>query len=127
MKKQLRITVEGKTYEVEVEVVGGPEMPSAPASGGAVRSASVAAPAAAPQKPAPAPSADGAVPSPFAATVVSIDVKVGQEVAAGDKLVTLDAMKMNTYVNAPRAGTVKEIHVAPADAVEEGQALVTLD
>lgn len=128
MKKQLRITVEGKTYEVEVDVIGGPEMPMGATGGGAsVRSAAVAAPAAAPAaKSAAAPAADGAVPSPFAAVVVSIDVKVGQEVAADDRLLTLDAMKMNTYVNAPAAGTVKEIHVAPGDAVEEGQALVTL-
>ena len=58
--------------------------------------------------------------------MVSIDVQPGQKVEAGAQLLTLEAMKMNTYVFAPGAGTVKEILVAPGDAVEEGQALVKM-
>jgi biotin carboxyl carrier protein len=66
------------------------------------------------------------VPSPLAGKVVSIDVQPGQPVEAGAQLLTLEAMKMNTYVFAPAAGTVEEILVAAGDAVNEGQALVRL-
>jgi biotin carboxyl carrier protein len=51
---------------------------------------------------------------------------VGQKVASGAQLATVEAMKMNTFVYAEHDGTVATIHVAPADAVEEGQVLVTL-
>lgn len=66
------------------------------------------------------------MPSPLSAVVISIDVKPGQAVKSGEKLITLEAMKMNTFVTAPADGTVKEIHVAAGDSVEEGQLLATL-
>jgi biotin carboxyl carrier protein len=68
----------------------------------------------------------GAVPSPLAGKVVSVDVKIGQVVAEGVQLLTLEAMKMNTFVYAPKGGTVAAVHVNPGDAVEEGAALLTL-
>jgi len=58
--------------------------------------------------------------------VVAINAKIGATVAAGETLITLEAMKMNTLISAPAAGTVKEIHVKEGDAVEEGQLLVTV-
>jgi biotin carboxyl carrier protein len=70
--------------------------------------------------------AAGDVPSPLAGKVVSIDVQPGQHVEANAQLLTLEAMKMNTYVFAPTAGTVKEILAHPGDAVEEGQVLVKM-
>jgi len=127
MTKKLRITVEGKAYEVTVEVLGdGSVQSSAPAP---VVSAAAAAPAAAPTPPpAPAPVAAGAgdVPSPLAGKVVSVDVKVGDTVTQGQNVVTLEAMKMNTYVTAPAAGTVKSILVNAGDSVEEGQGLISI-
>ena len=68
----------------------------------------------------------GAVTSPLAGRIVSIDCQVGQKVASGAQLVTVEAMKMNTFVYAEHDGTVAAIHVSPADAVEEGPVLVTL-
>ena len=126
--KKLRVTVDGKAYDVVVEILdeGGASAATRPAAHPAhVESAHVAAP------PVSAPAASGAaapgdVPSPLAGKVVSIDVKPGQEVAAGAQLLTLEAMKMNTYVFAAAAGTVKEILVAPGDAVAEGQVLVKM-
>lgn len=130
--KRLRITVEGKSYEVEVELLDEGFAPTTaaprPASSARV-SAPVAAPRPAAPKPAAAPVAGGAagdVPSPLAAVVVSVDVAVGDTVEEGQKVITLEAMKMNTIVSATTAGTVKAINVAAGDAVEEGQSLVSI-
>ncbi len=127
--KKLRVTVDGKAYDVLVEILddGGAPAPARPAAHPAhVESAHVSAQPAAANRPAGAAAAPGDVPSPLAGKVVSIDVQSGQKVEAGAQLLTLEAMKMNTYVFAPGAGTVKEILVAPGDAVEEGQALVKM-
>lgn len=126
--KRLKVTVEGKTYEVEVEILDEGGVAPAPRRASSGGSSRIAAPVAAPKpKAAPAPAAaggGGAVGSPLAAVVVSIDVNVGDAVTEGQKLVTLEAMKMNTIVVAPAAGTVKAILAKPGDGVEEGQALV---
>lgn len=115
--KRLRITVEGKTYDVTVEVLDGPgDVPHAP-------------PAAAIAQVRPAVAHAGeptGVVSQLAGTVVSIQAAVGQSVVAGEQLLVIEAMKMNTTVTAPRAGTVTAIAVETGSVVEEGQVLVTL-
>jgi biotin carboxyl carrier protein len=128
MTKQLRVTVEGKTYDVTVELLGGSSTPTpaaAPVASAPVASASVTAPATTAAKPKPAAGSD-AVTSPLAGKVVAVAAQPGQQVKEGDQLLTLEAMKMNTFVFAPRDGTVAQVHVSPGDAVDEGQALVTL-
>ncbi|MCX6969014.1 MAG: acetyl-CoA carboxylase biotin carboxyl carrier protein subunit [Verrucomicrobia bacterium] len=126
--KKLRITVDGKVFDVVVEALdeqGNPAAGQPPAP--AFQQTSVAPPPSSAPKPAAAPVAgSGAVTSPLAGRIVSIDCQVGQKVAAGAQLATVEAMKMNTFVYAEHDGTVATIHVAPADAVEEGQVLVTL-
>jgi biotin carboxyl carrier protein len=62
----------------------------------------------------------------LAGKVVAIDTKVGDAVKEGDQILTLEAMKMNTYIYADRAGKIASINVAVGDGVEEGQALVTI-
>ncbi len=127
MKKQFRITLNGKSYDVVAELIG-EEEPAAPAGPRQPRSAGAAAVAAPAPKAAPAPGADGGeVASPLAGKVVSVDVAVGAQVQAGQKVVTLEAMKMNTVVNAHAAGTVKAILVSAGDSVEEGQPLLTIE
>jgi len=128
--KKLRITVDGKIFDVGVELLDeqGKPMVGQPAAP-AFQQTSVAPPpsSAAPKPAAAAASAGpGTVTSPLAGRIVSIDCQVGQKVASGAQLVTVEAMKMNTFVYAEHDGTVAEIHVNPADAVEEGQVLVTL-
>jgi biotin carboxyl carrier protein len=127
--KKLRVTVDGKAYDVMVEILdeGGAPAPGRTAAHPAhVESAHVSAPAVAAARSTGSAAAPGDVPSPLAGKVVSIDVQPGQQVEAGAQLLTLEAMKMNTYVFAPAAGTVKDILVVPGDAVEEGQALVKI-
>lgn len=125
--KQLRISIDGRVYDVQVEVIGEESPPGRPAVSRARSAVSVAPPVAAKESPAVAAGGGpGDVPSPLAGLVVSVDVQVGQEVGVGDKLLTLEAMKMNTVVSAPAAGKVASIHVAQGDAVEEGQPLVTV-
>ena len=134
--KRLRITIEGKSYEVEVEMLddeGQPmEFGTAPRRA-APRRAAAAAVAAVPAASTPAKASAaggggaGIVLSPLSAMVVSVDVQVGQAVNAGDRLITLEAMKMNTMVNATTTGTVRAIHVEVGNAVEEGQSLITIE
>jgi glutaconyl-CoA/methylmalonyl-CoA decarboxylase subunit gamma len=124
--EHLRITVEGKTYDVIVEKIGSGE--TAPVATPVVRAAAPAA--AAPARtvtPAPAAAASaGDVRSPLAGIVQAIDVTVGAVVNDGDLVITLEAMKMYTPINASAGGTIKAIHVKVGDAVEEGQVLYTI-
>jgi biotin carboxyl carrier protein len=114
--KRLRITVEGKTYDVTVEVLDGP---------GAAPHA--LPPAVAPARPAVTHAGEAmSVVSQLAGTVVSIQARIGQAVAAGEQLLVVEAMKMNTTITAPRAGTVTAIAVEAGAVIEEGQVLVTL-
>jgi len=53
-------------------------------------------------------------------------VKVGQEVTEGTHLITLEAMKMNTFVFAPKNGKVIALNAEVGAVVEEGQTLVTI-
>ena len=136
MLKKLRITVEGKTYEVTVEVLeednSGPEpalLPSsAPASASTVGATSVRQ-TLTPQISSPAQTpvtGPGSVVSPLAGTVVEVHATVGQAVKQGDRLITLEAMKMNTAVVAPSDGRVSEISAEPGVTVQEGQVLMSL-
>lgn len=124
--KRLRITVEGKTYDVTVEVLGdnpGSAVLAAPAAGPALAAPVVAAAHAH----AHAHGEPVTVISQLAGTVVSVQVKVGQAVAAGEPLLIVEAMKMNTSVVAPRAGTIAAVAVEAGTVIEEGQVLVTLN
>ena len=120
--KTLRITLEGKTYEVGVEVVkGSPTVSSVAAAPVQV----AAAPAAA----APAPAAAAgriSITSPMPGLVFKILVSVGQKVTKDEQLIILEAMKMESPIYAPNAATVSAILVKEGDAVSEGQVLIQL-
>ena len=129
MPRQFKVTVNGREYEVSVlELTAGQAAPAAaPTSAmpvAAAGSATTAAPAVAA---APRPAAGtGDEVAGMGGVVVEVDVKVGQTVATGDRLLVLEAMKMKTPVMATRAGQVTRVLVAPGDAVEGGQPLVTI-
>ena len=125
--ERLRITVDGKTYEVLVEKTDETHAaaPAAPVRAASPVSAPAAAPAPAPSA-APAAAAPGDMLSPLAGIVQAIDVAVGAQVQEGQLILTLEAMKMYTPINATHAGTIKAIHVKTGDSVEEGQPLVSI-
>jgi oxaloacetate decarboxylase alpha subunit len=110
------VTVGAARYQVEVS------------EGGEVTSAApVAARAAVPAPvPAAAPAAGVPVSAPLAGNIVSLAVASGDRVEAGDVVVMLEAMKMETEVRAPSAGTVLAIAVTAGDAVAVGDSLLTL-
>jgi biotin carboxyl carrier protein len=122
MIKKLRVTVDGKSYEVTVEV------PDEPGASPPVLPPPVRTPAAPPPTApvATTTAAQGDVPSPLMGRVVAIDIKPGQEVKQGQQLLTIETMKMNTFVLAPRAGKIMEVLVSVGDAVEEGRVLARI-
>jgi glutaconyl-CoA/methylmalonyl-CoA decarboxylase subunit gamma len=129
MKKHLRISFNGKTYDVVAEVLENADVARTVAvpvvSGGA--SAAVAPGLAPPPAGSSSAAANvGDLPSPIAGKVVSIEATVGARVDPGQPVITLEAMKMNTVVSAPSGGTITAVHVAVGDSVEEGRLLVTI-
>lgn len=126
------INVNGNSYEVEVEEVGG--VVSAPKA--ASKAAPVATPAAAPSAPKAAPKAAPAVAAsagqevvdaPMPGNIWKILVKEGQEVKSGDVLLILEAMKMENEIVAPRDGVVASLTTSEGAAVNTGDKLVILD
>jgi len=67
-----------------------------------------------------------AVTAPLAGSVINILVTVGQQVAAGETLLVLEAMKMETNISAPQAGQITEISVSQGDAVSVGDTLISI-
>ena len=121
--KNLRITVNGTTYDVQVEELG---------ANAAVSSAPAPAPspevaAQSPKKKtAAAVGAGQKVVAPMPGTIVSVNVSDGQSVKKGDVLVVLEAMKMENEIKAPADGTVTSIAVNKGESVDTGATLVTI-
>ena len=118
---QLKVTVNGVVYEVEVEV----EQESRPNLGTIFMGGGFVAQHAATPAPSVAGDGDG-ITAPLAGSVARVLVEEGQEIAAGDVVLVLEAMKMETEITASRAGTVAEVLVGPGDAVAGGQVLVRM-
>ena len=128
MLKHLKITVEGKVYDVVVEDV-------TEDAGSTFYQTSSLSPVQAPPPPVSAPRAAPAAvpvaggddkPAPLAGVVVEVSVNVGAAVKTGDKVMVIEAMKMKTVVSAHKDGKVTAIHVKQGEAVDAGQALVTI-
>ncbi len=140
MSKKFRITVNGESYEVEVEDLGGEApvvrrqaAPVAAAPAPVAPTVSIPQPKAQPVAPAPAAPAakpavggQGSVTAPMPGTVLDVKVKEGDQVKAGQTVLILEAMKMENEIAAPVAGTIKSINVAKGAAVNPGDVLVTI-
>jgi methylmalonyl-CoA carboxyltransferase small subunit len=126
---KLKITIDKTTYEVEVEAAE-PEPAHAAPRGYVVESAPLRVPAA----PAPATGAppgdvneDKVCRSPISGLVVRISVQAGQSIQAGDILLVLEAMKMETNITAPIAGKIAKINAQAGEGVQAGQVLVEFE
>ena len=128
--RTFNITVNGQTYVVDVEEVGGgvravaPVAP-APAPAPVAAPAAVPAPAAAPAPAAPVAGGEP-VKAPMPGTILDVKVKVGDVVKAGQTLCVLEAMKMENEIPAPKDGKVAQVTVAKGASVNAGDALVVL-
>lgn len=130
---KLKITLDGVTYDLEVEFPDEGEVPTQPMPtrpapvGGTQAAAPAAAPKAAAPTPPPGQTADKTVTSPMSGNVFKILVKVGDEVTAGQVMLVLEAMKMETEVQATAGGVIKNVAVAEGDAVSQGQLLIEFE
>lgn len=122
------VTVNGSTYKVELDKEQ--EVKQMPKPTPVTRPAAAApAPKATPAvAPAPAPAAGGgaAVVSPLPGVIIGIHCKVGDEVKRGQRILVLEAMKMENDIKADRDGTITAIAVSQGDNVQEGATLVTI-
>ena len=149
MKRRFRVTVEGKSYEVEVEDIGeGRVEVSAPAPAPAPTPTAAPATAApltpkmpfvasqpppgavsAMPKPPPPPMevVEGLVTAPMPGTVTSIKVKVGDQVKEGDVLLVLECMKILNDILSPKGGIVKEVFISEGAYVGTEERLVLVE
>ena len=91
-----------------------------------VAAAPAAAPATAPAQPTAPAGAGNAIKAPLPGTIIDIKVAQGQQVAVGDVVLVLEAMKMQNNIEAEFSGTVTSITVKPGDTVMEGAVLMTI-
>ena len=125
--RKFRINVNGTSYEVEVEEIGGSAAVSAPMAPAAPVAAPAAPAAAAAPAASAAPVADGTqVSAPMPGNILDVKVSAGDSVAEGDILLILEAMKMENEILAPVAGKVVGVQVAKGAAVNSGDVLVVI-
>lgn len=135
--RRFNITVNGVSYEVEVEEIlgGGPSdtvsppavKPAAPVSAEPAPAAkSAPAPAAKPASSAAVPEGATTIEAPMPGNIWKVEVVEGQEVKTGDLLLILEAMKMENEILAPVDGVVASIHVAQGAVVNGGDVLISL-
>jgi len=125
---KLRITVEGKSYDVDVEVLDDSTPYTSPASRPAAAKATETSGAAAPP-PSDVPQGDDekAVRSPIAGVVLKVNVAPGDEVSVNQVVMVMEAMKMETNIASPIAGKVRTVHVKGGESVKQGQLLVEVE
>ncbi|HOO33747.1 MAG TPA: biotin/lipoyl-binding protein [Thermotogota bacterium] len=137
MVKKYRISVNGKSYDVEVEELTGAGVAQSTPSqnqqttpqNAVPAAASAPIPAAAPvttSTPKPGNGAKSEIVAPMAGLVLDVVVKKGQSVNPGDKLLILEAMKMENDIVSDISGTVDEINCKKGENVETGEILITI-
>jgi methylmalonyl-CoA carboxyltransferase 1.3S subunit len=126
---KLKIAVDGKVYDVDVEVEDSDRPIYGVGDYMTMSPARIPAPAPAPvPEGAPAEASSGNVcRSPIAGIVTRLTAQIGQEIKEGDTVMVLEAMKMETDITASGQGKVKKINVNVGDSVQGGQVLVEFE
>ena len=127
--KTFNVTVNGKSYEVQVEeVMSNQPASNAPSAPKAVTTTPAPAPVAAPTPQAAPTVAAGAntVNAPMPGKVIAVAVTVGQTVKKGDLLLTLEAMKMENEIFAQADAVVSEVLVEAGQTVPAGGPMIVL-
>ncbi len=127
-----KVTLNGKTYEVEVEAGKAILLdeyealaPAAPAAA-PVQAAPAAVPAAVPAPAAVSLAAGETVESPMPGNILSVNVKQGDQVKEGQVLAILEAMKMENEIPAPKDGTIVQVVTSKGAVVETGSPLFVI-
>ena len=126
---KLKITLDNKVYEVDVEA-SEPEPEPLPAAGFIMQPGAVRVPAPAPARGVasdPNVNEEKVCRSPINGIVVKVAAQPGQQIHVGDTLLMLEAMKMETAITAPVAGKVSKINVKGGDGVQAGQVVVEFE
>jgi biotin carboxyl carrier protein len=135
--KKYRITINGRTYEVEVEEVGSeatsgvaaaqpvPAPKAEPPTAPKAKAEPASAPAPAPKKAAPAGKVT--INAPMPGTILSIKAKAGSEVKKGDVIMILEAMKMENEILAPQDGKILSVEVTEGSSVNTGDILAVME
>ena len=129
MMKNYRITVNGNTYDVQVEELNGAVATKAPTVTQATPVATpapVAAPAAAPAPANTGSEGSAKVTSPMPGNILDIKVNVGDKVEANQCVVVLEAMKMENEIMAPKSGKIVAVCTSQGASVNTGDALVSI-
>jgi biotin carboxyl carrier protein len=126
---KLRITIDSKNYEVDVEVAEPEQAGAPPRFHQSVESsaARAAVATAAPPTETTLVNEDKVCRSPVSGIVASVTAKAGESLKVGDELLVLEAMKMETQVTASAAGRVSSVKVKAGDSVQAGQVLVEFE
>lgn len=131
---KLKITVDGKAYDIDVEIAeddrpqSGPFYYVPPTSPVPVRApATLPPPPGAEHKQTPVEDESKVCRSPIAGIVVRINAQVGQQIQANDPLLVLEAMKMETNITSPVSGKIKAVNAEPGEGVQIGQVLVEFE
>ncbi len=124
---KLRITIDGKSYEAEVEILeSGPEYPPYPPAQQAFVPATLLEPQIAAQA-VNLNRSDKECRSPVTGMVIKVNVEPGQSVEANAVVIVLESMKMEMQITAPHAGTVANVLVSPGTAVKVDQLMVEFE
>ena len=129
MLRKFKITIDGKTYLVEMEEIGGaPAAQPAPAAPATPAATPTPATPAAPAPAAPvAPTGEGeVVTAPMPGTVTKILVKDGDTVTENQPLMILEAIKMENEIVAPKAGTIGQVFATLNQNVNSGDNLISI-
>jgi methylmalonyl-CoA carboxyltransferase 1.3S subunit len=128
---KLQIGIDGKKYEVEVEVLEDDSTPRMPNYGPYPVVPATVQSAPAPRTPTQAAEEnvdeEKVCRSPVAGVVIKVSVAPGQAMQADDLMMVVEAMKMETNVTSPVAGKVKNVRVAQGDAVKVNQVVVEFE